>query len=98
MLVQSVTSVQKPTAAFRATGATQRRPHARMVVRAATIAAEDVPSPEKRGLMNLLLLGAIGAPVREENLVELEWITRMGSQRGADSVLDDGQSKRVTCL
>lgn len=28
----------------------------------ATVAAEDVPSPEKRGLMNLLLLGAGGLP------------------------------------
>ena len=34
-----------------------------MVVRAASIAAEDVPTPEKRGLMNLLLAGAIGLPV-----------------------------------
>lgn len=34
-----------------------------MVVRAASVAAEDVPSPEKRGIMNLLLLGAIGLPV-----------------------------------
>jgi len=33
-----------------------------MVARAAAVAAEDVPTPEKRQLMNLLLLGAVGAP------------------------------------
>lgn len=34
-----------------------------MVVRAASIAAEDVPTPEKRTTMNLLLAGAVGLPV-----------------------------------
>jgi len=34
-----------------------------MFVRAAAMAADDVPSPEKRGLMNLLLAGAVGLPV-----------------------------------
>jgi hypothetical protein len=34
-----------------------------MVVRAASIAAEDVPTPEKRSTMNLLLAGAVGLPV-----------------------------------
>lgn len=60
-------SIQKPcvaqTAALRA-APVARRVSARMTVRAGAAAAEDVPSPEKRGIMNLLLLGAVGAPVR----------------------------------
>ena len=34
-----------------------------MVVRAAAVAAEDVPTPEKRTTMYLLLAGAVGLPV-----------------------------------
>jgi hypothetical protein len=34
-----------------------------VVVRAASAAAGDVPSPEKRGTMNLILAAGIGAPV-----------------------------------
>jgi cytochrome b6-f complex iron-sulfur subunit len=34
-----------------------------VAVRAAAVAAEDVPTPEKRSIMNLLLAGAIGLPV-----------------------------------
>ncbi len=53
--------IQKPVVASQF--ASKRAPISRAsrVVRAASIAAEDVPTPEKRGLMNLLLLGAIGA-------------------------------------
>jgi hypothetical protein len=64
----ATTSIQKPcaaqTAALRAAPVARRAASARMSVRAASVAAEDVPSPEKRGIMNLLLLGAVGAPVR----------------------------------
>ena len=64
----ATTSIQKPsaaqTAALRAAPVARRAVSARMSVRAASVAAEDVPSPEKRGIMNLLLLGAVGAPVR----------------------------------
>ena len=37
-----------------------------MVVRAGAVLAEDVPTPEKRTIMNLLLAGAIGLPVSWE--------------------------------
>ena len=47
-----------------------RRPAAKPAARAAVVvrasaaaAAEDVPTPEKRTLMNYLLAGAIGLPV-----------------------------------
>ena len=41
------------------------KPSARasFVVRSSAVAAEDVPTPEKRTIMNLLLAGAIGLPV-----------------------------------
>ena len=63
----AATCVQKPrvSATFQSAGSA-RRSQARMVVRASAAAADEVPSPEKRGLMNLLLLGAIGAPVRRK--------------------------------
>jgi hypothetical protein len=68
----STVSIQKPcavqTAALRASPSRRVARSARVSVRAASVAAEDVPSPEKRGIMNLLLLGAIGAPVREYRL------------------------------
>lgn len=76
--MMAATSVmQKPSvkATFSA-ARPQARPQARMVVRAASIAAEDVPSPEKRGIMNLLLLGAVGAPVRGDVM----WITDQGGR------------------
>lgn len=73
-------SIQKPcvaqTAALRAAPVARRAASARMTVRAAAAAAEDVPSPEKRGIMNLLLLGAIGAPVRSLDVVEMTLATR----------------------
>lgn len=36
---------------------------AQVVTRAASIAADDVPDMNKRNIMNLLLLGAVAAPV-----------------------------------
>jgi len=63
----STAAIQKPCASqVAALRAAPKAPRAtaRMSVRAASAAVDDVPSPEKRGIMNLLLLGAIGAPVR----------------------------------
>lgn len=59
--------IAPPTRAS-AFNATSVRPSTRatrspLVVRAGgALAAEDVPTPEKRGLMNLLLAGAVGLP------------------------------------
>ena len=50
------TSVRKNVAA-------KVQARAPVVVRASAAAAGEVPSPEKRNIMNLLLLGAIGLPV-----------------------------------
>jgi len=72
IIMLTTVSIQKPcvaqTAALRA-APVARRVSARMTVRAGAAAAEDVPSPEKRGIMNLLLLGAIGAPVRRHWMI-----------------------------
>mmetsp|Transcript_7024 Transcript_7024/g.19317 ORF Transcript_7024/g.19317 Transcript_7024/m.19317 type:complete len:209 (-) Transcript_7024:54-680(-) len=54
--------IQKPVVASQFARKGARISRTSRVIRAASIAAEDVPTPEKRGLMNLLLLGAIGAP------------------------------------
>ena len=40
-----------------------------VVLKAAYMPSESVPSPEKRTAMNLLLLGAIGLPVKASNLI-----------------------------
>ena len=53
--------IQKPVVASQFARKRATISRASRVIRAASIAAEDVPTPEKRGLMNLLLLGAIGA-------------------------------------
>ena len=53
--------IQKPVVASQFARKNARISRASKVIRAASIAAEDVPTPEKRGLMNLLLLGAVGA-------------------------------------
>lgn len=53
--------IQKPVVASQFARKGARISRTSRVIRAASIAAEDVPTPEKRGLMNLLLLGAIGA-------------------------------------
>ena len=59
------TRVQRTSfsADVRSKAATRVQARSPMVVRASSIAAEDVPSPEKRGIMNLLLAGAVGLPV-----------------------------------
>jgi len=59
------TRVQRPSFSATVRSNVPSRVQARspLVVRAAAVAAEDVPSVEKRGIMNLLLLGAIGLPV-----------------------------------
>jgi hypothetical protein len=64
-MLAASTRVQRPT--FTANVAKQTKLQPRRVsvaVRAAAITADDVPTPEKRTIMNLLLLGAVGAPVR----------------------------------
>ena len=53
-------SFQRP--AVNATNAPRSR-RAHLAVRAAAVAAEDVPTPEKRNIMNLLLAGAVALPV-----------------------------------
>jgi cytochrome b6-f complex iron-sulfur subunit len=52
---RAVFQTRKPAAAKPARAA--------VVVRSSAVAAEDVPTPEKRTIMNLLLAGAIGLPV-----------------------------------
>ena len=65
--VMSSVRVQRSSfsASVRSKAAVKVQARAPMVVRAAAIAAEDVPSPEKRDIMNLLLLGAVGLPVSD---------------------------------
>lgn len=58
-----------------------RSRRANLVVRAAAAAADEVPSPEKRTIMNLLLAGAIGLPVRR-----LRSMTWFGSLRNPEQV------------
>lgn len=59
------TRVQRTSfsADVRSKAATRVQARSPMVVRASAVAAEDVPTPEKRTIMNLLLAGAVGLPV-----------------------------------
>lgn len=64
MAMIASTRVQRTSfSAAKASKASRVQARSPMVVRAASIAAEDVPTPEKRTTMNWLLAGAVGLPV-----------------------------------
>lgn len=63
MLALSTHRVMADPARARRNPATKTFRHRAIVVHATYVPAENVPSPEKRSIMNLLVLGAVTLPV-----------------------------------